>query len=753
MDLLSNRSEGNRRARPAFARCDPPRSTNTPAATDTAWMPTRTLSLATYAGAFLLTLFVVCSWTPAGEGNRFATALWIAVRDGGVALLWWVGAAGLGLWLVRTMLGARAMTAPESGPRTTVDELVLGIACGAALLLAAANALGSTGLLTAAGGIANWLFMAGGIFLLVRTLRDAPLVRDLGANDRWSRLVGPGAALALVALYAAAAASAPGGLWSSEFGGFDALSYHLELPKEWIMGGQPIGPVEGNVYSALPSFVEGAFMQVMLMRGSIVNGALGAQFWALFAAVATAAVVARLARCMVGEASGLIALLVFLSLPWALVVGTLAYNDIVPCLMFAAAWLVVEQHAREGRALDARGAALLALLAAAAVGAKPTAFLFVALPLLAIVVMRCGPRTLQLAPLVIAVALAALAPWLVRNQLAYGNALFPFAHALLGNGPWTDEQFAIFAKGHGPDRAFGDRLALLWSQWLAHGTGEPPAKDEPWFPQWGALPIAGLLGLGIAAIRDSAARAALVAIAIALVGWLLATHLKSRFLLPTAVPLTVGVAMLLALIARRSQPIAAPLLLAPALVLPFFVYWREPSRAVLVGATDFMTGERLARALADSPQEQHAELMKFARTEFIVNYRLPADAKVLAVGYSTPFYLARRVAWNTVWDRGVLDRVADASPGTPGVWGAKLRELGFTHVVINPTMLVVWTKSGWINPSLEPKRWLTAFLQANPSLQTQDKCFIVELQAPPAASQPGQEATPAPPADRPPSTS
>lgn len=251
MDLLSNRSEGNRRARPAFARCDPPRSTNTPAATDTAWMPTRTLSLATYAGAFLLTLFVVCSWTPAGEGNRFATALWIAVRDGGVALLWWVGAAGLGLWLVRTMLGARAMTAPESGPRTTVDELVLGIACGAALLLAAANALGSTGLLTAAGGIANWLFMAGGIFLLVRTLRDAPLVRDLGANDRWSRLVGPGAALALVALYAAAAASAPGGLWSSEFGGFDALSYHLELPKEWIMGGQPIGPVEGNVYSEI----------------------------------------------------------------------------------------------------------------------------------------------------------------------------------------------------------------------------------------------------------------------------------------------------------------------------------------------------------------------------------------------------------------------------------------------------------------------------------------------------------------------
>lgn len=717
-------------------------------------MPSRTLTLATSAGAFLLTLFVVCSWTPVGEGNRFGLALLIALRDGGTALLWWVAAAGLGLWLVRTLLGARTTAEPDARPRTTLDDLALGTACGAALLLAVANALGSMALLTTAGGIANWLLVAGGVYLLVRALRDAPMALDAPAIDPWNLLVGPGAVLALIALYTAAATSAPGGLWSSEFGGFDALSYHLELPKEWIMGGQPLGPVEGNVYSALPSFVEGAFMQLMVLRGSIVSGALAAQFWSLIGAVATAAMMARLARRMIGDESGLVAALVFLSLPWALVVGTLAYNDIVPCLLFAAAWFIVEGYARAERPLDARGAALLALCAAAAVGAKPTAFLFVALPLLAIVLMRCGPRTLRLAPLVVAVALVALSPWLVRNQLAYGNALFPFAHALLGDGPWTDEQFALFAKGHGPDRAFGDRLALLWSQWLAHGTGKAPGENEPWFPQWGALPIAGLLGLSIAAFRDQAARAALVAIAIALVGWLLATHLKSRFLLPTAVPLTVGAAMLLALIARRSQPVAAPLLVAPILVFPFFVYWREPSRAVLIGATDFLTGERLARALADTPPGKHAELLQFARTEFIVNYRLPESARVLAVGYSTPFYIAREISWNTVWDRGALDRVAEQSPGTPAAWGARLRELGFTHVVINPNMLVVWARSGWINPALEPKRWLTAFLQANPPIQTQDKCFIVDLTASvPQAAQPSPAAAPVPSEARPPSTS
>ena len=103
--------------------------------------------------------------------------------------------------------------------------------------------------------------------------------------------------------------------------------------------------------------------------------------------------------------------------------------------------------------------------------------------------------------------------------------------------------------------------------------------------------------------------------------------------------------------------------------------------------------------------------------------------------------------------RGALDRVADASPGTPAVWGAKLRELGYTHVLINPTMLVVWKKAGWMNPQLEPDRWLTAFLQANPSVRTSDGCFIVELATQQTAPQPAPAAAPAPSADRPPSAS
>jgi hypothetical protein len=737
VDLLSNLSQGNRHAR---------RSTRPRLPADTAAMTARLQPIALCAGAFLLILFLACGWTLPGSGNNVLLALQTMLIEGGIAALWWIGAAGIGLGAIRLAGADDGAARAGAGPlRTSLDDLALAIASGAALMLCVASALGSLGLLPALGALPSWILIGAGLFLFLRTIREKPLALDAAPDPRWQTLFGPAAIGALAALFVAAAASAPGWLWSSEFAGFDALSYHLELPKEWILADRPVGPVEGNVYSALPSFVEAAFMQLMLMRGEIAEGALACQFWALIAAFASAFTVARLARLVVGDESGLVALVVFLSLPWVLVVGTLAYNDIVPCLMLAAAWFAIERRVASGQALDVRLAALLALLAAVAVGAKPTALLFVALPLLGITIVRAGPRALRLAPLVVGVAVVVLSPWLVRNQLAYGNALFPFAHALLGNGPWTDEQFAIFAKGHGPDRPFLERPPLIWSQWLAHGTGAAPGPREPWFPQWGLLPLAGLAGLTISARRDPTARAALLAIIIALAGWLAATHLKSRFLLPTAVPLTVGAAMLLASAARRTQPAVVPLILAPSVALAFVAYWREPARpqpqtspdstvvlqrapAAMIGGIPFKTGELFAQEIVRLPPEQQAEFLPVAPLEYFLNFAIDPNARILGVGFSTPFYSMRRIEWNTVWDRGVLDRVAGESPDAPETWAAQLKALGFSHVVVQPIMLDVWQQSGWLNPALAPDRWLRRFLDASKArVRTPDGSILVEL--------------------------
>ncbi|MFM1824156.1 MAG: hypothetical protein RI967_2422, partial [Planctomycetota bacterium] len=615
--------------------------------------------------------------TGAGGGHAVVPFLVSLAREGSVAAAWWIGALGLGLGLVRLVVGpsvasiadAARVGAARAAPRerTDLDELALAFLLGAALLLALLSVAGSLGAFAAIGPLAAWGPLALGAGLAFRFLREAPIAGDgRTALPSWS-LAAIGGVVGLAAL---SAASAPGWLWSSEFGGYDALSYHLELPKRWLVDGRAAGPVEGSVYSALPSFVEIVFAQLMLMRGDIHEGAVACQWWALGAWLATAFATARLARATVGAAggdaagatAGAIAFLAFVATPWTVVVGTLAYNDIVPVGMLAAGWLLLRRAS--GPRLDGRTAAALALLAAAAVGAKPTAALFTVLPLVAIAAVERGSRVFRQAPLAAVVGLAVLSPWLVRNALVYGNPLWPFAHGLLGDGPWSAEQFAIFAKAHGPVGGAGERLVLLAREWLAHGIGPAPAAGEPWFPQWGLLPIAGLAGLVFAAVRRDGlarhARAALVALAVALLGWLLATHLKSRFLLPTAVPLAVGAGLLATRGDGARRATVAIALATAALSLPVALYLREPVReralespAALVGGVPLMTGDLVAAMLAaETDDARRREILAASSTPVAVNHLLPEDARLVGIGFATPFYLRRPIATATVFDRG-----------------------------------------------------------------------------------------------------
>lgn len=683
--------------------------------------------------------------TGAGGGHAVVPFLVSIAREGSVAAAWWVGALGLGLGLVRLVVGpsvASITGAARAGgagaaprERTDLDELALALWLGAALLLAAMSVAGSLGAFAAIGPVVAWAPAALGAGLAFRFLREAPVAVDATALPVWSLAAVGG----IVGLAALAAASAPGWLWSSEFGGYDALSYHLELPKRWILEGRATGPVEGSVYSALPSFVEIAFAQLMLMRGDIHEGAVACQWWAFGAWLAAAFATARLVRATVqaSTVAGAVAFLAFLATPWTIVVGTLAYNDIVPVGLLAAGWLLLRRA--PGPRLDARSAAALALVAAVAVGAKPTAALFTVLPLVAIALVERGSRVLRQAPLAAIVGVAVLAPWLVRNAVAYGNPLWPFAHGLLGDGPWSAEQFAIFANAHGPTGGVAKRLALVAREWLAHGVGPAPAKGEPWFPQWGLLPVAGLVGLGLAARGGDGARharAALAAIAVALLGWLLATHLKSRFLLPTAVPLALGAGLLATRGNSARRATGAIAVSTAALLLPVALYLREPVRdraleapAALVGGVPLMTGDVIAAMLAaETDEARRREILAASSTPVAVNHLLPDGAHLVGVGFATPFYLRRPIATATVFDRGPFERVAEAAPGEPQAWGRALRGLGFTHALVDPTMLGRWSESGWLAPALADGGWLAPFVEANRLLmRTSDGKLIVEL--------------------------
>ncbi len=730
------------------------------------WLPAVVLLLSLAAAAF-----VFAGMTGEQNGNAIAGVAAVGMRSGVLAVLWWMAAAGLGLALTRFALPptVRAITGVAAGgsasdARTSIDDFAIALGLGAALLLALDAWLGSLGLLVAARGALSWGLVLAGMGAGVFILRDAPLALARpgeGAADANASLIGWLAIGVAAALLLVAASVAPGWLWSSEFKGFDALSYHLELPKEWLLTGGRVSPVDGVVYSALPSFVESAFLHLMVMRGEPIDGAYACQWWSAIATLATALVAARIAARTIGATAAMPCAIVFLATPWTTVVGSLAYNDMLPCLGLATGWLLLLRALEEdGARLDWRSAAALALVAAAAFGAKPSALILAALPLLTLTIIHAGPRALRLAPLVLGVALVVLAPWLVRNQLAYGSPFFPFLSGVFGSGPWSEDQLAVFLAGHGPTGGIGERLGLVWQQWAGYGWGESPSPTEPWFPLWGALPLAGIAGLvalGAASSNDPRARrhgiGALAAIGVMLAGWLLATHIKSRFMLPSAIPLAIGAAWLLVALGSRLGRAPATGIAALALVLPVTAFEREPVQltpdgertgsapAFLVDGTELVLGRRLAELLPTlTPEQQRAQFAQ-ANSAYWINFMVPPDARIVAIGYSTPFYLTRPIAWSTVWDRGAFDRVVDASPGTPTAWPDRLRAEGFTHVLIDPTMLGVWDRSGWLQPALRSRpgerSWLQAFIEACPGrIRAGDGCLILALHGGPTGAAP-----------------
>jgi len=677
----------------------------------------------------LVTMAIGGSWSgdDAANSSAFVPAIVQIVSAGSVALLWFAMALGFGGALVDLLHLAR---------RPPIERVALEAALGIAAALVVDAALGTSGLLLAGGGLVAWGVLVAGIVLLVRRWRtcvQTPLRLHLPLA---AAALGPAVGVLLLA-----SASEPGWLWGSEFRGYDALSYHLQLPSEWLTLGR-IATLYHNVYSALPSYVESAFLHIFVLAGGRENGAIAAQCLAALVTLVAALNVACVARRLAGPVAGAVAAGLYLGTPWIIVVGSLAYNDGFVGLFLAAGLLVALKAPRCQR----RVGIALGLLIAGSCGAKLTAFGFVALPLvIAVLAMR---RKRAVVELLVAgvVALILLSPWLIRNALTTGNPTFPFLSALFGTGHWTPEQLATFAHAHQSELALGARFGRLWSMWCVFGFGVNPNAGEPWAPQWSLLPWVGVAGLAMLTFRYRLRGVAIVLTLMLLAQvsfWLFATHLQSRFLVPTAVILASAAAS--ALGQRRWSSIARPA--AAALVLwclvPLVVFAKEPlidhsqsnqdgAPAAMIGNRDIATGEayRAKMASLTDPKER-MQLAQVAPTAYWINHVLAPESlgpqPVLLIGDATPFRYRRSLRYNTVWDRGALDEVIRSAPETPELWAPTLRALGFRYVLVDLEMLGRWTAAGWVNPQLTAER-IGAFLRTTkPIAQVGKRAFIGEL--------------------------
>ena len=426
----------------------------------------------------------ISTWTGTNGASAFGSVVFVLLDAVPRALGWLAAAVGFG-WPLRLALAGECQSKGWL-------QIVLGVSA----LLVIDAALGALGLLQIGGALGAWgILLIGWALFVVCVWREQDTFRHVN-RDLWRAfwLAGPAIAVALIA-----ACSAPGWLWDTEFGGYDALSYHLQLPKQWLAIGA-IQPLEHNVYSALPGYTESAFYHLAITRGDAVAAAYECQFLHLIFAILTAFAGGQFAMRAIGRLGGTACFVALLATPWIIVVGTLAYNEMTVTLMLVGGLIVLI----EDDVSPIKRGLMLGILLGVACGAKLTAIGFVAVPLAVLALIRMAPRQWPaFAGGVLLAGLVAGAPYLARNAIHLGNPFFPFLTELFGTAHWSSEQAAIWQNGHVSNAGIVERLQALWHQWLRFGIGPNPDPAEPWLAQWSIMPWLGVIGLLLGTLNRS----------------------------------------------------------------------------------------------------------------------------------------------------------------------------------------------------------------------------------------------------------
>ncbi len=601
----------------------------------------------------------------------------------------WIGALGYG-YALKLLLLRNRMTG------TLIEELALGITG----LLIVNWLVASIGLLSPNGAIS--VFGAGCLLNLLKFLPGKESIRREGAGLEipWAAmLLVPGLVLLIVA-----ACCPPGAIWRVEAFGYDVTSYHLQLPREWMAAGAMVG-LEHNVYSFLPSLIEGGYLLIGVLSGTVVDGVYTCQLFHMTLALLGAASIGKLVATHAGSATGIGAVALFLALPWVTITGSMAYNEMGVLAFGAAALLIAFGESGTTRG----GAFAIGLLVGAATLSKLTAGVMVAVPIGLILLLGLNQavdteatarrlKHLQLAAVAALAGVLMLSPYLARNYAATGNPVFPFEAEQFGAGHWDETLVARWDTAHGLSPKEEGRLDALGRQWLfntGYGAvgGQPtPRETENMarFDREGGVPALWIVVVvgGVLLFKHRGTRRVVCAMGLMLgvqvLFWMLATHMQSRFLLPTVLPACVIVGLGYARFAeltKEKSPSVGPLIgstVVVALGLINYTTMAGQTRTV----TDPQTQQQLAvpmyvsidAPIVTSPVDPNAHPIN----------RLPADSKTLLVADNSGLlYLNRPIVYATAFDEAPLGRAIREAGGDADAVTAELRANGVTHVWVH----------------------------------------------------------------------
>jgi hypothetical protein len=423
---------------------------------------------------------------------------------------------------------------------------------------------------------------------------------------------------------------------NSPFSGYDSLVYHMAVPKAYAEAGGIVF-LPGNVYSQFPLNAEMLNLMCLLLGSELACKML--IFIQIFLS-------AMLGAVFLWQYTGSRAW-AFLSLLWVaslfLNYEQLISGDIDTYLMFST--LVFFLHLIQCPFQKNSDFVLSGILAGITMGFKYLAIPFVVFPAFFFLLFRTRWNIKRIF-FWAGAALLTLSPWLLKNILFTGNPIFPFFSSLFTLGHWSPEQLAVFSIVHsGSFPSVGSVLYAFFSK-----------MD-------GALFLILLFWLSI----HQSFWKLLCLWMLPIFGWVFLSHGHLRYLLPLY-PLWLIFTFLL--LDRGKNKILWSFLLVVALLRCF--------------GLGVLSTHNLSYYLNLNPYSmQHQELSTpYFRVMAHLNETLPSEANVLMLYEARTYRANFHVQAATLFDKNPLENVL-ASAQTFSELLKKLREQGFTHVLIN----------------------------------------------------------------------
>jgi hypothetical protein len=448
---------------------------------------------------------------------------------------------------------------------------------------------------------------------------------------------------------------------------FDVREYHLQAPKEFYQDGR-VTFLPHNVYANMPLGTEMLALAGMVVSGDWWTGAMvGKALIALFAPLGALLLYAA-GRRFATPAAGIVAALVYISIPWVAIVSTQALVEgafafyllasLYGVLIWRQAIAAPDVETNQSRAaLGMLGIA--GFLAGSAVSTKYPAVLYCAVPL-TLLVIGIGWRWLAPRMLAISLSVFLLAMvlgcglWFVKNAVFTGNPTYPLLYSVFGGEEWSAGKEQRWQNAHRPPPLFNGLAERLWQLALA-GTWISPL----------VVPLALLAFFEKRAI--GLVRLLAIAIGFIFLSWWLLTHRIERFLVPI-------------------WPLAA-LLAGIGATWNATVVWRRTLVAVLlIGLMyDFVL-------IAGGPVGDNRYLMSLAelRAESVrrvdpwheyLNAHASEIKGVLLVGDAQPFDLEVPNQYNTVFDRSIFEALA--RDHAPEEVRKSLLDRGISHIYVS----------------------------------------------------------------------